>query len=63
MRAFAVLMLRMLKRAPAGLYLCEYSFYASLATAQLRKPDDPTPVQFIHIPPCVAVSFNFWTRC
>ncbi|BGP33209.1 hypothetical protein JCM10296v2_005003 [Rhodotorula toruloides] len=35
----------------AGLYLCEYSFYASLATALRHHPDRPVPVQFIHIPP------------
>ncbi|BGP25664.1 pyroglutamyl-peptidase [Rhodotorula toruloides] len=35
----------------AGLYLCEYSFYASMATAKRRRPDNPMPVQFIHIPP------------
>ncbi|EGU11357.1 hypothetical protein RTG_02848 [Rhodotorula toruloides ATCC 204091] len=36
----------------AGLYLCEYTFYTSLATAlHRRRADCPTPVQFIHIPP------------
>ncbi|GAA5987419.1 hypothetical protein JCM10908_001947 [Rhodotorula pacifica] len=34
----------------AGLYLCEYSFFASLATARRLNPDAPTPVQFIHVP-------------
>ncbi|GAA6023579.1 hypothetical protein JCM8202_005811 [Rhodotorula sphaerocarpa] len=35
----------------AGLYLCEYSFFASLATAQRLNPSSPTPVQFVHVPP------------
>ncbi|BGP09214.1 Pyroglutamyl-peptidase 1 [Rhodotorula toruloides] len=35
----------------AGLYLCEYSFYTSLSTALHLRPNSPTPVQFIHIPP------------
>ncbi|GAA5946070.1 hypothetical protein JCM3775_007211 [Rhodotorula graminis] len=35
----------------AGLYLCEFSLYASLASAQLRNPDRPTPVLFVHVPP------------
>ncbi|KWU43780.1 peptidase C15, pyroglutamyl peptidase I-like protein [Rhodotorula sp. JG-1b] len=35
----------------AGLYLCEYSFFASMATAIRLNPANPTPVQFIHVPP------------
>ncbi|GAA5846466.1 hypothetical protein JCM9279_001385 [Rhodotorula babjevae] len=35
----------------AGLYLCEFSLYASLASARLRNPDRPTPVLFVHVPP------------
>ncbi|GAA5915263.1 hypothetical protein JCM8208_004518 [Rhodotorula glutinis] len=35
----------------AGLYLCEFSLYASLASARLRSPDRPTPVLFVHVPP------------
>lgn len=35
-----------------GLYLCEFSYYASLASAQLQNPERPTPVLFVHVPPC-----------
>ncbi|GAA6025748.1 hypothetical protein JCM10207_009284 [Rhodosporidiobolus poonsookiae] len=35
----------------AGLYLCEYTFYSSLAAALLADPSSPTPVQFVHVPP------------
>ncbi|TNY17617.1 hypothetical protein DMC30DRAFT_98792 [Rhodotorula diobovata] len=35
----------------AGLYLCEFSYYASLASAQLQNPERPTPVLFVHVPP------------
>ncbi|POY75246.1 hypothetical protein BMF94_1616 [Rhodotorula taiwanensis] len=34
----------------AGLYLCEYSFFASMATARRLRPDAPTLVQFVHVP-------------
>ncbi|GAA5949043.1 hypothetical protein JCM3765_003991 [Sporobolomyces pararoseus] len=35
----------------AGLYLCEFTFYASLASALKQNSGRPTPVQFIHVPP------------
>ncbi|ORY40562.1 hypothetical protein BCR35DRAFT_356471 [Leucosporidium creatinivorum] len=39
----------------AGLYLCEFTFFCSLATAQrkasAKASAHPTPVQFIHVPP------------
>ncbi|BGP41331.1 hypothetical protein JCM10449v2_005308 [Rhodotorula kratochvilovae] len=35
----------------AGLYLCEFSFYTSLASAWLQDPVNPTPVVFVHVPP------------
>ncbi|GAA5849342.1 hypothetical protein JCM8547_006519 [Rhodosporidiobolus lusitaniae] len=35
----------------AGLYLCEFSFYTSMASALLLNREKPTPVQFIHVPP------------
>ncbi|GAA6062924.1 hypothetical protein JCM10212_007155 [Sporobolomyces blumeae] len=34
----------------AGLYLCEFTFYASLASALVSNSGRPTPVQFIHVP-------------
>jgi pyroglutamyl-peptidase len=45
-RVFLDLML-----VPTGLYLCEYTFFTSLASAQLANPASPTPVQFVHVPP------------
>ncbi|GAA5895935.1 uncharacterized protein JCM6883_001664 [Sporobolomyces salmoneus] len=35
----------------AGLYLCEFTYYASLASASKTNSGRPTPVQFIHVPP------------
>ncbi|GAA5871193.1 hypothetical protein JCM3774_006819 [Rhodotorula dairenensis] len=35
----------------AGLYLCEFSYFASMAAARQHNPVAPTPVQFIHVPP------------
>ncbi|GAA6019855.1 hypothetical protein JCM11491_004842 [Sporobolomyces phaffii] len=35
----------------AGLYLCEFTFYASLGSALKQNSGRPTPVQFIHVPP------------
>ncbi|GAA5848305.1 hypothetical protein JCM3766R1_004657 [Sporobolomyces carnicolor] len=35
----------------AGLYLCEFTYYASLASAQKLNSGRPTLVQFVHVPP------------
>ncbi|GAA5930248.1 uncharacterized protein JCM15063_004755 [Sporobolomyces koalae] len=35
----------------AGLYLCEFTYYASLACALKHNSVDPTPVLFVHVPP------------
>ncbi|GAA5890030.1 hypothetical protein JCM6882_009207 [Rhodosporidiobolus microsporus] len=35
----------------AGLYLCEFTYYTSLASSQLYGADQPVPVQFVHVPP------------
>ncbi|GAA5911290.1 hypothetical protein JCM5296_004792 [Sporobolomyces johnsonii] len=35
----------------AGLYLCEFTYFASLASALRQNPPHPLPVQFIHVPP------------
>ena len=34
-----------------GLYLCEFTYFASLASALKQNSGRPTPVQFIHVPP------------
>ncbi|GAA5999472.1 uncharacterized protein JCM10292_004162 [Rhodotorula paludigena] len=35
----------------AGLYLCEFTYYTSLASARTQEPQSPTPVLFVHVPP------------
>ncbi|GAA5966348.1 hypothetical protein JCM21900_005139 [Sporobolomyces salmonicolor] len=35
----------------AGLYLCEFTYFASLVSALRQNPSHPLPVQFIHVPP------------
>ncbi|GAA5832659.1 hypothetical protein JCM11251_001401 [Rhodosporidiobolus azoricus] len=35
----------------AGLYLCEFTYYTSMASSRLFGQDNPVPVQFVHVPP------------
>ena len=39
------------KGTVTGLYLCEFTYFASLASALKQNSGRPTPVQFIHVPP------------
>ncbi|GAA93393.1 uncharacterized protein L969DRAFT_52648 [Mixia osmundae IAM 14324] len=42
---------KIVKSNDPGHYVCEFIYYASLASSRLANPDNSTPVLFVHVPP------------